>query len=170
MDRNSTGEWRVGGISLRPWRTNPPEADRWYRRFKCTFWVEDCQPVGYTSYSLDSDGRQRRRHRWVRGAGSFRKRGAGFAHYSSQIFHRKVRKDRKGPPYFRKLGRLDCSERSSSTLVCSLVRAGNTGGFSACFASFAVQMQCLGSLVIGHFYRKAWVARTSWSSHSRNPS
>src|SRR3990170_3242003 len=62
----------------------------------------------------------------------------------SQIFHRKARKDRKGPPYFRKLGRLDCSELSSSTLVFSLVRAGNTGGFSACFASFAVQMQCLG--------------------------
>src|SRR3989304_4710093 len=47
---------------------------------------------------------------------------------STQIFHRKARKDRKGPPYFRKLGRVDCSERSSSTLACSLVGAGNTGG------------------------------------------
>jgi hypothetical protein len=69
----------------------------------------------------------------------------------AQIFHRKARKDRKGPPYFRKLGRLDCSERSSSTLACSLVRAGNTGGVSACFASFAVQMQCLG-LVSGRLW------------------
>jgi len=52
----------------------------------------------------------------------------------SQIFHRKSRqrrdKDRKGPPYFRESGRLDCSELSISTLVFSLVRAGHTGGFS----------------------------------------
>jgi len=59
----------------------------------------------------------------------------------------KARKDRKGPPYFRKLGRLDCSEFSSSTLVISPVRAGNSGGFSACFASFAVQLHCLGSVL-----------------------
>ena len=49
----------------------------------------------------------------------------------TRIFHRKARKDRKAPPYFRKLGRLDCSELSSFTLVFSLVGAGNTGGFSA---------------------------------------
>ena len=52
----------------------------------------------------------------------------------TRISHRKSRqerdKDRNGPPYCRKLGRLDCSELSSFTLVSSLVGAGNTGGFS----------------------------------------
>ena len=35
------------------------------------------------------------------------------------------------------------------TLGFSLSRVGNTGGFSACFASSAVQMQCLGSVGVG---------------------
>ena len=68
---------------------------------------------------------------------------------STQIFHRKGRRDRKGPPYFRKSGRLDCPELSRSPLGFSLSRVGNTGGFSACFACFAVQMQCLGSTAWG---------------------
>src|SRR3990170_81821 len=61
-----------------------------------------------------------------------------------QVFHRKARKDRKGSPYFRKSGRLNRPEFSGSTLVFSPLSAGNTGGFFACFASFAVQMQRLG--------------------------
>jgi len=70
----------------------------------------------------------------------------------TQIFHRKSRqrrdKDRKGPPYFRKPWRLGCSEFSGSTLVLSPVRAGTTG-LSACSASFAVQMHCLGLMIRG---------------------
>lgn len=47
-----------------------------------------------------------------------------------------VGKDRKGPPYFRESGRLDCSEFPRSTSVVSLSRAGHTGDFSASLASF----------------------------------